>query len=85
MKNNYYVKPNCKHRQDICEHLCGKIPRREAPNSSPDHRATCSLVRNTPTAVSLDMERDTEELMVASEVNSFTQNVSTSDICNISR
>jgi len=31
------------------------------------------------------MERDTEELMVASEVNRFTQNVSTSDICNISR
>ena len=81
-----YSQPYCEHRQDICEHLCGKTLRREAVNSSENNRSAAASLWNCAAADRLVMERDAEaEGIVASEVNSFTQNVSSEDNVNVSR
>ena len=81
-----FLQSYCKHRQDICEHLCWKTLRREGFNDSGNCWFAAASLRNSSAAnrLLLVMEKEAD-LMVASEVNSFTQNVSNEDNVNISR
>ncbi len=82
----FLLQSYCKHRQDICEHLCGKTLRREGFNDSGNCWFAAASLWNSSAANGLLLVMEKEaDLMVASEVNSFTQNVSSEDNVNISR